>query len=77
MSGSQFVSTIPIIGIPSFFASNTAICSLLVSIIKITSGVDFISIIPPRVLSSLAFFFSISDNSFFVKTVSSEFKIFS
>ena len=41
-------SKIPIIGMPSFLASATARDSILVSIMKIKSGVFFISAIPPR-----------------------------
>ena len=65
-SGSEFVSTRAITGIPIFFASNTAIFSYLTSITNIASGRPFISLIPPTLASSFVCSFWISTASFFI-----------
>ncbi len=53
-SGSQLVSTTAITGIPSRFASVTAMCSFFVSITKIALGGRSRLRMPPRLRSSLA-----------------------
>ena len=65
-SGSEFVSTRAIIGIPIFWASSTAILSCLISITKRASGNPFISLIPPTQASSFAYSFWISTASFLI-----------
>ena len=52
--GSEFVSTIPNIGIFNFFASFTAIDSLNTSTIKIAAGILVISAILPRLISNFS-----------------------
>ena len=51
-SGSQLVSTMATMGMPSFLASAIAICSLLVSITNSRSGRPPISLMPPSDLLS-------------------------
>ncbi len=65
-SGSEFVSTSAITGIPIFFASKTAIFSYLTSITNIASGRPFISLIPPTLASNFVCSFWISTASFFI-----------
>ena len=65
-SGSEFVSTNAITGIPIFWASRTAIFSCLISIINNASGSPFISLIPPTLASSFACSFCISTASFLI-----------
>ena len=52
-SGSQLVSRTATTGMLSFFASETAMCSLLVSTIHRAEGTLDMSRMPPRVRSSL------------------------
>ena len=54
-SGSELVSAIAIIGIPSFLASNTANLSLTVSNITSKSGFPDKFLIPPILESNLSF----------------------
>ena len=53
-SGSEFVSTSAITGIPIFLASRTAIFSYLTSITNKASGNPFICFIPPTDASNFA-----------------------
>ena len=53
-SGSEFVSTNAMTGMPIFLASRTAIFSYLTSITKIASGSPFISLIPPTLACNFA-----------------------
>ena len=53
-SGSEFVSTNAITGMPIFLASKTAIFSYLTSITNIASGRPFMSLIPPTLASNFA-----------------------
>jgi hypothetical protein len=53
-SGSQLVSTSPMMGILRRCASRTAIASVLRSITKIAAGVPFMFFTPPRFARSLA-----------------------
>ena len=66
-SGSLLVSRMPNTGIPSFFASATAMASFFVSTTKRPPGRRFISLMPPRLFSSFSFFLSICRISFFVR----------
>lgn len=52
-SGSQFVSSTATTGMRSFWASETAMCSLLVSTIHSAEGTLDMSAMPPRTRSSL------------------------
>src|SRR5215210_4757972 len=63
-SGSQFVSTSPMIGSPSRLASFTAICSLRRSITNSASGWRLRSATPPRLASSFSSSASIVRRSF-------------
>ena len=65
-SGSQLVSKIAITGIPSFLASVTARCSLLVSTTQIALGVRVMFLIPPRLRFSLSRSRRNNSNSFLV-----------
>ena len=65
-SGSEFVSTKAITGIPIFLASKTAIFSYFTSTTKIASGRPFISLIPPTLASSFVCSFCMSTASFFI-----------
>ena len=53
-SGEQLVSTMAIIGIPSLRASFTAMSSWLTSTMNSASGSPFMSLMPPRLRSSLS-----------------------
>ena len=64
-SGSELVSAIAIIGMPSFLASNTANLSLTVSNITSKSGFPDKFLIPPILESNLSFSLDRSNNSFF------------
>ena len=56
-SGSEFVSTRAITGIPIFFASKTAILSCFISTMNRASGKPFISFIPPTLASNFVYSF--------------------
>ena len=53
-SGSQLVSTTAMIGIPILLASETAMCSFLMSMMNTASGSRDMSRIPPRLRSSFS-----------------------
>ncbi len=64
-SGSQFVSTTATTGMPSRFASWTAMCSFFVSMTKTAAGSRGISLMPPRFFSSFSRSRSREATSFF------------
>ena len=53
-SGSQLVSTTATMGMPILLASDTAMCSFLISIMKTASGRRYMSRMPPRLRSSFS-----------------------
>ena len=65
-SGSEFVSTRAITGMPIFFASKTAIFSYFTSITNIASGRPFMSLMPPTLASNFVYSFWISTASFLI-----------
>ena len=71
-SGSVFESTTATIGMPRRLASCTAICSLLVSMMKRRSGTPPMSLMPPMARSSLSRLRVIVSRSFLVRALASE-----
>ena len=65
--GFELVSTIAKVGIPNFAASDTAMCSFIISTINIAEGILFILEIDPKFFSNFSLVLEICNLSLFDK----------